>query len=354
MQGSAARKSELISRTIISWSIFVVGSVLLATGCAELGNADPFSQAAKVTVSSTLFGETIGKTEYNASGIVAIGDSRFLFCDNNRSDALFELKLTADGLKNGAIIRHPLEGISVDAVDDLEDMVLVEEDGHRFIFITSSLYAKKAKKGKVEIPSSGLLRVAVGAGDALKAENLPGFREWLIRAYPQLASAANNEPDAGGLNIEGLAWDRRSRALLFGVRTPVPGGRPLILPVKIKDLSGPWTTGNLEAQPTIQLAVDRSLGEQGIRGIAAEPDRDGFSVITGKAGGNSKAPFVLYEWTGDADGKMRRYDVSFTPKMKPEGLTHGTIGGKKALIIVDDGGGFSIRWDDAPLPFAGF
>jgi hypothetical protein len=43
------------------------------------------------------FGERPGPEPYNASEIVAIGDSRFLFCDNNIGDALLELRLAADG-----------------------------------------------------------------------------------------------------------------------------------------------------------------------------------------------------------------------------------------------------------------
>lgn len=352
MKRSPAKEPRMIWRTVASCSIFILGCVLFATGCAELSPSEALSQTAKVTVNPTLFGETLGKNEYNASGIISLGDSRFLFCENNTSNALFELKLTPDGRKNGAIIRHPLQGLAADTIDDIEDMVLVEGDGHRYVFATSSLYVKKAKKGKVVIPSNGVLRVTVAAGETLQAENLAGFREWLIGAYPQLAAAAKIDPDAGGLNIEGLTWDKRNQTLLFGVRTPVPGGKPLVLPVKIRDLAGAWATSNLEAQPAIQLAVDNSFGEQGIRAIAAEPDREAFLVITGKAGSDSKAPFALYEWNGNADGKSRRYDVAFGPRMKPEGLTRGTIGGKRALIIVDDAGGFSVIWDEQPLPFA--
>lgn len=47
------------------------------------------------------FGEDPGPEPYNASEIVAIADSRFLFCDNNIGDGLFELQLAADGGRSG-------------------------------------------------------------------------------------------------------------------------------------------------------------------------------------------------------------------------------------------------------------
>jgi hypothetical protein len=36
------------------------------------------------------FEERPGELPYNASEVIALEDSRFLFCDNNISDALFE------------------------------------------------------------------------------------------------------------------------------------------------------------------------------------------------------------------------------------------------------------------------
>lgn len=325
-------------------------------GCSKSGSTGKTATGTTtpaLIIDSLPFGEMNGKDEYNASGVVALADSRFLICDNNTSDALFELNLTPDGKKNGTLIRRPLVGVTPDAVDDLEDMTLVEEGGKRYVFVTSSLYVKKAKKEKPNIPPSGVLRVTVNSDNSLKAENITGFREWLISAHPQLAVSAQSEPDDGGLNIEGFTWDKSRHAFLFGIRTPVPDSRPLILPVKVKDLAGPWTTSNLEAQPAIQLMVGSTLGEQGIRGLFADPDRGTFLVITGKAGSDSKAPFALYEWNGDAEGLLKRFDVAFAKKMKPEGLTRGTIGGKKALVVVDDAGGFQVIWTDQQLPFVG-
>jgi len=58
------------------------------------------------------------------------------------------------------------------------------------------------------------------------------------------------------------------------------------------------------------------------------------------------------EPAGEADVAPRRFSVVFAKKMKPEGITRGTIGGRSALVIVDDGGGFQVIWEDKPLPYA--
>ena len=344
--------SVQVSCGFITRAMLVTLCVAWAAGCSKSTRVGSTAPAA-LTVNSIPFGEMNGKDEYNASWIVQLADARFLICDNNTNDALFELDLTPDGQKKGTLIRRPLQGLAPGLVDDLEDMTLVEENGRRYVFVTSSLYVKKAKKEVLDVPPSGLLRVTVNPDDALSAENMPGFREWLIGVYPQLAAAAQIKPDDGGLNIEGFTWDKRRHAFLFGVRTPVPDGKPLVLPIKVKDLAGPWTTANLEPQPPVQLSVEAALGAQGIRGLSNEPDRDAFLVITGKSNGDSNAPFALYEWDGAAGGALRRFDIGFAKKMKPEGVTRGTIGGRRALVIVDDGGGYQVVWSDQQLSFAG-
>jgi hypothetical protein len=336
------------SGSIINKALLMALCVGWAAGCSKGSGS-----STALTIDSIPFAERNGKDEFNASGIVPLADSRFLICDNNTNDALFELKLTPDGQKNGPLIRRPLQGLEPGAIDDLEGMAFAEENGRRYVFVSSSLYVKKGKKGAVDVAPSGVLRVTVNPDDTLSAENMPGFREWLISAFPQIAESAQTKPDDGGLNIEGFTWDKRRHAFLFGVRTPVLYGKPLVLPVKVKDLAGAWTTANLEALPPIQLSVETALDEQGIRDLYSDQDRNTFLVITGKSINDSKAPFALYEWSGNADGAMRRYDVGFAKKMKPEGITRGVIGGKSALVIVDDGGGFQVVWADQQLPFIG-
>jgi len=324
-----------------------------ATGCSKYdttgAGAMSFAQTrpGALAIAPIPFGEMNGREVYNASDIIPIADSRFLFCDNNTDDALFELDLTPDGRKKGPLIRRPLRGLADGAAHDLEDMALVEEVGRRYVFLTSSMRVRRAKS------PGGVLRVKINPDETLVAENMPDFRDWLIRAYPQLAASARIKPDDGGLNVEGLAWDRNRHALLFGLRTPTQDGKPLVLPVKLKDLAGPWTTKNLEALTPIHLSLEPVGDEQGIRCLYNELDRYGFLVIVGKATRDSEAPYSLYEWNGDAGGATRRLNVVFAKKMKPEGITRGSIGGRNALVIVDDGGGFQVVWDDNPLPYAG-
>jgi hypothetical protein len=77
-----------------------------------------------------------GERVYNASGVIPLADSRFLFCDNNSGIALFELDLAEDGRKKGSVIKRPLQGLAPNAISDMEAMTLAEEKGRRFVFVT--------------------------------------------------------------------------------------------------------------------------------------------------------------------------------------------------------------------------
>lgn len=312
----------------------------------------------KQIVRAVPFGERPGREPYNASEVVAIDDSRFLFCDNNIGDALFELRLTSDGRMACPLIRRPIEGVSANDVDDLEGMALVENGNRRFIFALPSLslkhrktgHKKKSKRGKLFPPRNGLMRISEAAGNRLIAEVCPNFRDWVIERALELGKWPRYLPDDGGLNVEGVGWDPAEQVLLLGVRTPVINRRPLILRVRINQIDGPWDFTNFEMLPSINLNVDDARGEQGIRTIEYDPSRKASLVVIGNSTSSSRARFRLYSWDGNLHGEARRItSIKFYKKMKVEGVARGTICGRGAIVFVDDRGGYQVLWDDPPI-----
>src|SRR5262249_38299392 len=136
----------LIARTLL-----IALCAAYATGCSKSNQPGVGKSSASgllnstqiapdtITIDSIPFGELNRGDVYNASDVIPLADSRFLFCDNNTNDALFELDLTPDGRKKGPLIRRPLQGLAPYAVSDIEDMALVEDGGRRYVFITSSM-----------------------------------------------------------------------------------------------------------------------------------------------------------------------------------------------------------------------
>jgi hypothetical protein len=314
-------------------------------------------ETAKQRIKPIPFGERPGPEPYNASEVVAIADSRFLFCDNNIGDALFELRLAPDASMECPLIRQPLSGMEAGTVDDLEGMALVEKDAHRFIFAIPSLSLKQRKRprkkrgerGKLATTRNSILRISTGEDDQLKTEVIPDFRAWVIEHVPELGKSPRYLPDDGGLNVEGLGWDPSNQALLLGLRTPVLDGKPIILRVRVKEIDGPWTLDNLEMLPAISLQVEEAGREQGIRSIEYDPSRKVSLIVVGNSTSSSKAPFRLYSWDGNVEGAVRCFDkIRFDKKMRVEGITQGTIGGREAIVFVDDTGGYQVVWNDDP------
>ncbi|HTG13881.1 MAG TPA: hypothetical protein VK747_01290, partial [Blastocatellia bacterium] len=170
-------------------------------------------------VKPTAFLDKNNGEEYNASGVIPLGDSRFLFCDNNLNDALMELVVSKDGQQQGPLVRRPLVGLGKKHIDDMEELTIAEQGGRRLVFAVTSLSVKAGskKKGKEdEVRPGGLLRIAIQPDGFLATELMSDFRAWLLKNAPEIALSAENDPDLGGLNIEGLAWDARRGALLLG------------------------------------------------------------------------------------------------------------------------------------------
>lgn len=333
-----------------------LGVALLGTGACgpSAGPTKPrgTGDESALEVKAVPFGETNAATGdvYNASGIVEVGIGEFLIVDNNTNDALIRLRLDAGGVKTGPLERVPLTGLRPDAVDDIEDLAYVEANGRRFIICMPSMskQAGSKRKGREEtLRPSSLLRVEILPDGSLAAEEMAGFREWLVGASPELAIAADNLADLGGLNVEGAAWDPARNAILVGIRTPAIASVPFVVPVRVKDIAGPWATSNLEVMGSVTLRVERAAGKQGIRGMATLPDGKGFILTVANATSEDEAPFAVYSWDGNSGGAVRRIPLSFSKKMKAEGLTMATLGGKRAIVFVDDGGGYAVVWLDA-------
>jgi hypothetical protein len=296
---------------------------------------------------------------FNASEVVALADSRFLFCDNNLNDSLVEMVFGSDGTLVKPLIRRRIEGLPEGAVDDMECMAIVEHERGKTIFVAPSL-SNKIRKGAEAAPRrrdrakpaparAGLIRIDVRDDESLHAELIPDFRAWFVANTPNIGKSALWTPDDGGLNVEGLSWDPSTHSLVFGVRTPVPNGRPMLVRVKIKDFAGPWTVDNFEMLAPVSLKIDVTSDKMGVRCIQYDPSREASLVVLANSTSASKAPFRLFSWDGNDKGKVRQFEnIWFAKKMRVEGVTYGTVDGRGAIVFVDDRGGYKLLWNKDP------
>lgn len=289
----------------------------------------------KRKVKSTPFPEKNGGVPFNASGVVQVGPRRFIFIDNHDSSALFEIVLDADGAEVEGIRRRPLVGLAEGQLGDPEGLTRVDVDGETFLIAASSLCIAG---GKV---NDGLVRVRYTPEGDLLGEAMDGFRSWLLSQDRSLDESGELEPDEGGLNIEGIAWDPRATALLFGQRGPSSPGRISMIQVPVDAGAATWTTAALSTPSVLLARIPQSTATQGIRDISYDAQTGDFLILLGRSLSRGDEPFRLCIWTAGSD-EVRLVDVKFHRSMKPEGVTMFSIGGKRKILLVDDTGGYAV------------
>ena len=292
-------------------------------------------------VKSTPFDERNGKAPFNASGVAQVSPGRFVFVDNHDPSALFELALDADGTEVERISRRPMPGVADGQLRDPEGLTRVDRNSEIFLIVASSLCVLGAKGSGRQQISDGLVRVRYTPHGDLHAEAMHGFRDWLLRHVPALVPAGEREPDAGGLNIEGLAWDPRTRTLLFGQRGPTDPGSITLIRVPVDAGVAPWTIGALEAPSIMRARVPGSIAKQGIRDISYDEQTGDFLILLGRSTSTGDEPFQLCAWNGSSDD-VQLFDVTFHRSMKPEGVVAFSNGDERKLLIVDDRGGYAV------------
>jgi hypothetical protein len=293
------------------------------------------SRLGRKKIKATPFGEKNGETRFNASGVAQVGPYRFVFVDNHDPSALFELVLDDDDTEAERIARRPLAGVAGGQLRDPEGLARVDLNGEIFLIVASSLCAAGTNR------TDGLVRARYSPHGNLHAEPMVGFRAWLLRHEPSLAMAAEREPDAGGLNIEGLVWDPHAGALLFGLRGPADPGEITLIRVPVDVAAPSWTTSTLGPPSIVRLRVPKSTARQGVRDVSYDEDTGDYLILLGRSTSRGDAPFQLSTWNGSSD-KVRLLDVAFHRSMKPEGVTTFRSGDETKILIVDDGGGYAV------------
>ena len=338
----AVQLAGQITASVLSGAVGAMIALLLAFYVFSDGRPLFGGRAPVVVVTAAPFEDRSAFGRVNASSLLPYNDSTFLVIDDLTDDAFYELKFFADGRKAEPLVRHAISGLSPGKVEDFEGSTSVELDGKRFLVVISSL-----ENSEGENTENGFVRIAIGEKGQLSGEVMPGFRTWLIANCPAIAQLSAG-PDS--LDVQGLAWDPSRRLFLLGVRSATGDRRPLILTIRVKDWSGPWTVDNLEALESVFLGVADTGRPKGIYSLVRHPSRPIIYAVVRDSDGRSGSA-ELYEWDGNEAGKVKLVpDVVFHPAMRPEGLAFGTIGNRAAFVIVDDNGGYSVLWVDE-LPF---
>ena len=287
-----------------------------------------------LVAASELDGQPAGSRQiaggkFEASGVIGVpGTNGALFVDDGQTKKIFWMELWDDGTQKGAAVDVPLP--SGDVVD-LEGMTT---DGKYF-------YAVGSQSKKVGFDGDGLIRFTFdGATRQIgRVESIRALKHFLSKNVPELHGVEQRTGD-DILNIEGLAWDPKQNRLLLGLRAPVAGADAFIVPIKLRDANGPFTSDNLvvDGKGAIKLA----LGGAGLRSLEFDHVSGNFLLFTGAALNDENADFRLLEWEGGLGSPAPREVNRYSRKLKPEGITRLRLAGRDAMLVVFDVGNYEV------------
>ena len=140
---------------------------------------------------------------------------------------------------------------------------------------------------------------------------------------------------AAGLNIEGLTVSKDSRALLLGLRSPLVGGRALLIPLT-NPVAALGLGGSAPQPAALAAPVLLDLGGLGIRSIEWSADLHAYLIAAGSA--DEGKVFRFYTWTGEpaaAPLVVQTPSALAAAKLEPEGIA--PLPGTTLAAVVGDG-----------------
>jgi pSer/pThr/pTyr-binding forkhead associated (FHA) protein len=286
---------------------------------------------AKLKVATPGAGTAFTDGVYEASSVTQVPNSEGVyFVADNKPDEIFWLPLDGNGKQAG-----PIKPINIGAT--IADPEGITYSGSFFYLIGSNSHPEAGER-------NALARFAFDSSTQTiqgQTDVMSNLREFLIDNVPELKSVANLQGNAGGINIEGIAWDAIHDRLYLGLRSPVVSGKALVVPIKLKDPRGPFTTQNLTVP---ESPIHLSLNGLGVRDIQYDSRLGVFMIVAGPSGSGGGTDVILYEWNGDTDfskpESAPREITKLDSVMKPEGVTRAKIGGHDFIFIVGDGSSY--------------
>jgi hypothetical protein len=303
------------------WTLLLLGAALAATGSTapqELpGGSAPHARV------------VVFEGTCDASGAVPLGRSRFIVGDDE--DNVLRIY---DGHRGGAPLAasdlSPGLGLPARRRPAETDIEAATASGSLAFWLTSHGTRKSGKRDESRLR---FFATTMPEGDepaALVGKVYVGLLADLVAA-PQLApfelarAAARPPQERGGLNIEGMTAAPDGRSIVIGFRSPVRGGKALVVPI----LNPHEVVREGRARFGEPSRLD--LGGLGIRSMSWWRGR--YLLVAGGVAGEARSR--LFTWAGGEDVPVALDTVDFAD-LNPEAFVTPEDG-DEILILSDDG-----------------
>lgn len=306
------------------------------------------------------------------SGAVNIGNDRvMLIADEgyqirvvSNAEATFK---TGDPVSFISNMRPAASGTigGKEILDDIEDIAW---DSTRLAAFVITSHSRSKKQDDVPNPRADkpqrhkLARLMVRGGNIEATHQETDVLEEGFKKFSLVREAMTRPHQEGGIagtfNIEGLAFDQKTRALLIGLRSPTRKyhGKPCAVVLRLKNphelFDKPSTSPRFDPQPKYL-----DLGGLGIRSMTYDAKRRGCWIVAGRSADpdtpSDRVPSSLWFWDLTKPNKQpKKAKVDLLGLESLESVCLFDKDGKHGLLLISDDGGESngSRYLWIPIP----
>jgi len=281
-------------------------------------------------------------TIFEPSGVQQLPDGRILVVEDEKLNPIKILTLSQDG----EILAEPVLSASLldmvtgkPTLGKMEDLEGVDIDDNGYVYAITS--HSRTDSGKRDRSRERLVRFKVDGSKIVEPRAARQLKKKIVKKHRVLKDAVGvfDVKKDGGLNIEGLSFDKSKKRLLIGLRSPVIDTKAVIVVMENPDAV--FENG---AKPKISddlIYLDLKKG--GIRGIAFDPRLKGYLILSRREDKTNKS-FKLWFWDGDPAHAPRKIKTPHSDDLdNAEGVTPIRLFGQDRILIVSDDGNTNKR-----------
>lgn len=292
------------------------------------------------------------------SGVLNIDEDRVMLVADEGYDVQIVSKAgetfkTGDPKSFESNMKPAFPGVTVNTkeakkiMNDIEDVAWDKKEQAAFVITSHSLNTDQEEKPARYKLARLLLKPKTTEVTHLEIDVL---KEALKKQFPFVADAMKARHELGGsngtFNIEGLAFDTRTRALLIGLRSPtqVSNAKPCAVVFTLKNPHELFK--DKPAPPEFDPKLNcLDLGGLGIRGMTYDDERKGVWIVAGRsddpAASTNPTPVLSSLWfwdTATQGASPRKAQVDLLGLVSIEGVSLLKLDGKQGLLLVSDDG----------------
>ena len=266
---------------------------------------------------------------FEPSGATLLADGKVLLMEDESLNTMHLVKPNNDNTVSELgtpVMDKKIKKILKKKVRDVEG---VTNDGHDRIYAITSHSTNKSRKRKKAREQIVRFDYRNGKIDNLKLYH--GLLDELALLHPKFKQALADLKYSSRkkqINIEALTWDKKSKTLLIGFRSPLIDGKAPIV-----TLTNPNGVFDKHEKPHLKGPILLDLQGHGIRGMSWDEKKQGYWISGGSVGSRKNESFSLWFWNKDKNQLKKIKDISNLGYA--EGLA--TLPDGRILVVDDDG-----------------